>query len=104
MDKDQEFNDDQNWKEDILNSLEGMEKAKPSRNLLPDIERRINLSETKQVSFAPLNVAAAIAVILVVINVLVLSRFMLVGNNENVSSPESATQTFTLVNDFSIYE
>ena len=104
MNKDQELHDQNNWKEDILNSLDGLEKAKPKRDLLPDIERRIHLSKTKQISFTPLNVAATIATILVVINVLVLSQFMLVGNNENISSPEPAVQTFTLVNDFSFYE
>lgn len=67
--------DENRWVEDVLNSMEGVEKARPAEDLYGKIERRIAVPFTKgrTVSLTTFSAAAASIVLLIVLNMMALT-------------------------------
>lgn len=67
--------DENMWVEDVLNSMEGVEKARPAEDLYGKIERRIAVPFTKgrTVSLTTFSAAAASIVLLIVLNMMALT-------------------------------
>lgn len=60
--------DKEAWKDNVLNSLKGIQKAIPREGLLADIEQQINADATAIISIHQWRFAAAAAIILFVAN------------------------------------
>ena len=67
--------DENKWVEDVLNSMEGVEKARPAEDLYGKIERRIAVPFTKgrTISLTTFSAAAASIVLLIVLNMMALT-------------------------------
>lgn len=83
--------DENRWVEDVLNSMEGVEKARPAEDLYGKIERRIAVPFTKgrTISLTTFSAAAVSIVLLILLNMMALtgnSRKQDNGMQDEVSS------------------
>jgi len=83
---------------DILNSTQGSQRAKPSENLLQQIEDRIDLVDRKIIPIQRLRLLAVAAVLLLLINIFAVSIYWQSEMNKDKQP------TMTLISDYKLYE
>jgi hypothetical protein len=86
-------NDLENWKNEVLGSLEGMQRAVPESGLLSEIKGRLK-PETYSIQWPFLAAAAAGVLILLMVNFLAIREF----RNDQLPSSNYTNQT-----EYSIY-
>lgn len=97
--------DKDKWIEDVLDSMKGSQRAKPSPELYAKIERQINAPEAKIVPMPQWSYAVAAAVLVLVLNVFAIRQFT--QNNElNVSEivVSSDDTSSSLISNYKIYK
>lgn len=85
------------WKDKIMDSLDGLEKASPANDVFANIEQRIHTQKTK---YAREWVAVAAAVLVVVCT----NGYFVLTNDSNTTQTVSATGYPEIVTDFNIYK
>lgn len=84
--------------DDILDSTKGSKRARPSRNLLEQIEKRIEEKEEIIIPIRRLRLVAAAAAVLVLINCLALNNYL---QSEVTQKKQSS---ISLISDYKLYE
>lgn len=92
------------WIESVINSTRGMKRAKPQSDLFAKIERRIQRVEAKIIPFRRLQIAAAAAVLLMVLNVTALSQYAKYAESEEQELSEMEQSEQSLISNFNLYE
>lgn len=82
---------------DILNSTKGSQRAKPSGNLLQQIEQGIDLVDRNIIPIKRLRLLAVAAVLLLLVNVFAVNIYWQSEMNKEESS-------MTLISDYKLYE
>mgnify|MGYP000668897645 CR=1 FL=1 len=92
------------WIEDVLKSTQGMRRAKPRPDLFVKIEEQIQGVEAKIIPFRRLQIAAAAAVLLMVLNITALSQYTnyIEGEEQELTEMEQSEQS--LISNFNLYE
>jgi len=93
--------DENRWVDDILQSMDGAEKARPSEALFGKIERRIAVPFTKgrTISLTTFSAAAASIVLLVVANLLMLTNRQHAGKSQDGATTVAQYYDITNEND-----
>lgn len=92
------------WVNEVLGSLEGSQRAKPSADLFAKIEKEIARPEGRVISMNQLRVAAAAAILLLALNVFLLNQY---SRSQQGNSTEWVTEVDSneqLISDFNPYE
>ncbi len=93
--------DENRWVEDVLNSLEGVEKARPAEDLYGKIERRIAVPLTKgrTISLTTFSAAAASIVLLIVLNMMALTGNSRKHGNGRLDEMSSVVGYYDITNE-----
>lgn len=96
--------DQEKWIRDVINSPQGMKRAKPDNRLFDKISYAINVTDSKIIPLTYVKLVAAAAIILMVLNVWVLRSFA-----ENNTPPFNQKDTIeaepvSIIYDFDIYK
>lgn len=84
------------WKDDILNSLEGIERAKPNSNLFEKIQAKTRKSPQEK-NYGWLAVAATISL------VICFNVYLILNYNNQDTNPETHSYG-NLISNYNIYE
>ena len=92
----------ENWKDDIMNSLQGMKKAEPTANLFENIQQRLDKKKTETV-FLPLPQWTSVtAVLLMVIGI---NAYMISQHFKSNQVNEQTDQFYIgSTSDYNLYE
>lgn len=93
--------DENRWIEDILNSMEGAEKASPAEGLYGKIERRIAVPFTqgRTISLTTFSAAAASIVLLIVLNMMALTGNSRKHDNRKLDEVSSVARYYDITNE-----
>lgn len=99
------MNDDkEKWMQDVFQSMKGSQRAKPRPDLFVKIQNRIGVGGAKIVPLRQWRYAAAVAVLMLVVNTIALVYF----NQQNQLNYEDVTVVDTynqaLISSYQIYE
>lgn len=92
------------WIEEVLDSTKGIKRARPKADLFAKIEQRIRKVEAKIIPLRRLQIAAAAAVVLMVLNVVTLSQYVDSTKNEASELTEIEKSNQPLISNFNLYE
>ena len=96
--------DKEKWMEEVLDSLKGSERAKPSPGLYAKIESQLDATQVRIISMRQLNFAVAAAVLVLVLNVFALRQFAQTNAFDTSYSTVTETSSQTLISNYKIYE
>ena len=94
------------WIDDIINSMEGSQRAKPPQALFDKIETSIYRPEAKMIPMSMQRIVAVAASLLMLLNLFALKQYQKVENRQQ-SFIETGTSTNSnegLFSDYNIYE
>lgn len=94
---------EETWIQEVLASTEGMQRAKPARDLLSSIEQRIQQTGAKIIPMRRLRMAAAAAILLLMMNVVALNQYADYTAVEEILT-ESEMAEPSLISNFNLYE
>ena len=98
------MNEKENWRENVLNSLEGIKPAEPRKDLFDDIWSAVSTPKikTKIIPLSIVRLAAACLLLLVCFNGILVVRQL---QSDATDTTESVENTYTnLITNFSYYE
>ncbi|MFK7906460.1 MAG: hypothetical protein AB8B69_15120 [Chitinophagales bacterium] len=96
-------NEKEQWKDSILNSLEGIQKASPDDALFLKITQRIGQKATKIIPMNRVRMAAAAAVLLFVLNAFSIAHYL--KNNPSSQTEVAVNQgNPNLISDYKLYD
>lgn len=96
------MNDDkEKWMEDVFQSMKGSQRAKPQSDVFVKIQNRIGVGDAKIVTLRQWRYAAAVAVLMLVVNTTALVYFNQL-NYEDVTVVDTYNQA--LISSYQIYE
>ena len=90
------------WVNEVMDSLQGMQRVEPPVDLFESIEARINKLKGKVIPMRQIRWSIAIAAVLLLLNMVAIRSYT-VKNNDGYASVEMTGDT-QLVSDFKIYE
>ncbi len=96
--------DKEDWKDHVLNSLEGIQKAIPREGLLVDIEQQINAAKTAIIPMHQWRLAAAAALILVAANFWTVQHLVANSRPDSKEIVISKVGESTLISNYKLYD
>jgi len=94
----------EDWIEDVFNSMQGSDSARPDDTLFARIEERIFNDEARIISFKKLRVVAAAAVALILLNVFAVSQNTQSGISAQENMSEEWSEGQQIFSDFKLYD
>ena len=91
------------WKETVMDSLNGVKRAIPDPNLYLKIENNIYSPKNKTITMSRLRVSVAAAIILIILNVYFANNY-LQNNLNNTENPEEIISQTPLTSNYKLYE
>jgi len=85
----------------ILNSLEGIERARPGDAVFEQIQARLEQRTGKTIPLHQIRLAAACLLVLVILNVICIGRSL---QQNQQASTEKGGNAYELVSDYQLYE
>ncbi|GLR18277.1 hypothetical protein [Portibacter lacus] len=97
-------NDKEKWVNDVLNSMEGSRRAKPSPELFDQILQEIDRPETQVLTMPHWSRIAAVAALLIMGNVFAVQQISQSRYSDLSEVSSSDSDNYMLVSDYKIYE
>ena len=94
--------DKEKWIDNIMESLEGSERARPDDALFDKIEQRVMHPETRIIPLGRVRVAAVAAVLLLMINGLVINEYLTNDVTDDINLAEVG-DGYDLLSNYEIY-
>ncbi|MFT5617159.1 MAG: hypothetical protein ACI85I_000375 [Arenicella sp.] len=98
-----EKNQYENWKDEVLNSLDGMQRAKPKADLFAKIEAQVYDSELKIVPKSQFRLAVAATITLLIVNFSLAMNYTK-SNGTNANSTNQEMTSDKLISNYNLYE
>ena len=90
--------------EDILNSMQGSQRAQPDLELFAKIEQRIDAPEAKIIPMRQWSYAVAAAIVLLVLNTVALRQFTQSDYSNTSEMVVTQNESRSLISNYRIYE
>ncbi|MBK8504626.1 MAG: hypothetical protein IPL46_21905 [Saprospiraceae bacterium] len=94
----------EDWIDDIFNSLSGSQRAKPAADLFAKIEAQINQPEPKIISTLKWQPAIAAAILLLILNVFALRSYTQSGMPSDLELSMENDYETSLISNFQLYD
>lgn len=98
-------NEKEKWIEEVFQSMKGSKRAQPRKELFAKIQNQIGAIEPKVIPLHHMRYAAAVAILLLILNAFALQQFQqsnTLQKDEMISSTASYNQS--IISDYKIYE
>ncbi|MGB1243424.1 MAG: hypothetical protein ACPG49_12930 [Chitinophagales bacterium] len=96
-------NEKEQWKNSILNSLEGIQKASPNERIFLKIKQKVGQQSAKVIPMNRVRMAAAAAVLLFAINAFSIAHY-LKNSAPNQTEIVSHQNNSNLISDYKLYD
>jgi hypothetical protein len=92
------------WKDEVLKSFEGMERAKPSNDLFDKISSELENDQSTTISHKNVLAIAICILLLIVLNIFAISQYRSTLNPTNSETADEVNVQYALISDFNLYE
>lgn len=92
------------WIDDVLGSMKESKRAKPHVGLLAKIEQQLFAQEASIISMSQWRLATAVAVLLLVLNVVAIQLYLGNSQTDNMEMIGNGNNPSYLISDYKLYD
>ena len=96
--------ENEKWIDDVINSMNGSQKAKPSAGLSNRINNQINNHSAKIISMDHWRISISAAVVIFILNIFVMQKYLTVNDLSNSPISLEENTSDQIISDYKLYD